>query len=455
MKSRIGLIELILIATLLSPLFWALDAGAETAATPTPVSSQERWIDLSAVMQTVILWKSDSDFDATKPKYDEDGQTIGIAATLFQPKLALNVYKNLRLYYELELGLNVWSKNDPDQYDPTADDAFFLKHREAYSEGSFLSDRLGFKVGYQHYRDPTGLFLADWLGAATLWAKLDETKLSLTFGQAPDATYEGFIVTENNFVHDTFTLNLLATSPIAKSLILNAGVFSLIDSHVIGRSLWLVNPLLSVVLNLDNCLASLSAMLQFGRSEFGVADVDARHFAWAIEAHGELYLPLFALYLNGLLLSPDDEYNRNDFNGAFYYSGKNRSATLLLTENEVRDRYDNYDERMGVKDGGFYLLRTGLFVFDAKLESRVWEIFRPALISGVALALEPKNALDNRFVGTEIDADMAFYWERALSFHLIGGVFLPGEAGAALINDIDRESEEKVFFLETSLSVVF
>ena len=438
-------------------------AASDSPATPAALHEKDtnqpveksRWIDLEVFMQSVVIFKNDSDFDATAPNYDKDGQSVGVAATVFQPKLTFNIYENLRLYYELEMGLNVWSKNNPDQCDPTADDTFFMKHREAYSQGEFFEKQFGFKVGYMRYEDPTGLFLNHWMGAASLWAKFYETKLKLTFGQVPDKTYEGMEFTENNFNHDTFTANLGIETPGAKYMKINGGIYSLIDTHVVDRKLRLINPVVNLDFDFGKHAASLGGMLQLGTSEFGVTGVDTDHFAWALQAHGDLDFNYLGLYLNALALSGDDKHNRNNHDGAFFYSGKNKSATLLLTEDELRDKYDNYDERMGVKDGGFYLVRPGMVIADAKVEGRVGKWFRPAFIAGFAMALEPANALGERYMGTELDLDMGVQWKDALSFHIVGGIFLPGPAAAALVNEIDREKTDMVYFIETSLAVTF
>ena len=76
---------------------------------------------------------------------------MGAFATVLRPKLTFHIEQHLRMYYEAELGLNYWSKNNPDQQDPTAPDVFVLKHREVYAEGEFLQNQVGFKTGYQYF----------------------------------------------------------------------------------------------------------------------------------------------------------------------------------------------------------------------------------------------------------------------------------------------------------------
>lgn len=412
-----------------------------------------RWIDVSALMQSVALWQNDSDFDPTEPKYNEEGQSVGLAATIFQPKVTFHIGDQFKLYYEAEVGLNMWSKNNPDEYDPTADDAFFMKHREMWSSGSFYGDRLGFKVGYQRYLDTTGLFLNHWMGAGTVYGRFGDGKLYFTVGQVPDTTYEGFVITENNFKHDTFTANLYADSPLLPWMKAGGGIFSLFDNHIAGRDIMLFNPALHLGFEFDRYAASLDYMLQIGTSDFAAEAGNATITAWALQAHGDLNFDFVSVYLNALYLTPDDSYDRNDSDGAFFYSGKNNSATVILTEDEIRDRVNNMDERMGAKDGGFYRLRQGLAIADAKVEGKIGRIFRPALIAGTSFAPRPSNALDSSYVGSEFDLDLCVRWREILELHLLGGAFIPGGAAAAIINSYDRQSKEPQFLVESAVNV--
>lgn len=415
-----------------------------------------RYIDVGAMVQTVFLYKSDDDFDATKPIYNEEGQSVGLVATIFQPQIAFHIGQSFELFYELELGLNMWSKNNPDQYDPTQNDTFFLKHREVWAAGSFLDDQLGFKVGYRHFKDPTGLFLNHWMGVASLFfLKHKGEHLWLSFGQVPDTTYEGFVITENNFVHDTFFFGAHRKNPITDRLAINASVYVLVDNHVVDRKLVLASPALGADITFGPHLLSVSAMIQAGTSEFSIPGETVKHFSHAIEAHGEFDFEFMGLSVNALYLSADDSYHRNDFMGSFYYSGKNRSATILLTENELRDFGDNYDEKMGTKDGGFYNLRSGIAVIDARLEGRIRDFFKPALIAGVGFATQTDNAMGEFYAGTELDLDLGFEWQDIVSFHLIGGVFLPGGAAAALVNDINRSPTDNVYMVQSSIQVTY
>ncbi|NOZ00256.1 MAG: hypothetical protein GXP54_00005, partial [Deltaproteobacteria bacterium] len=157
-----------------------------------------------------------------------------------------------------------------------------------------------------------------------------------------------------------------------------------------------------------------------------------------------------------LALSPDDRYDGNGTNGAFLYSAKPKSATVMLTEDETRDWYDNYDERMSMYSGAFFMNRAGLVLGDVKASWAVTDFFRPGVIVGAAAVLEPDNALGNRFVGVEADVDLEFTYKKLLEVHLVGGALVPGQAGGALVNRIgpfDRIQTDPIYMAEVSLAL--
>jgi hypothetical protein len=433
----------------------SLEAAEPEDSNPTEQPAPERLArsaEVGALMQSLLFYRNDSDFDRTQPVYAPHGQSVGALATIFAPSLKLNV-ENLSVFYSVEVGLNLWSKNNPDQFDPTTDDAFFLKHRELYAQGTQLGGFFSFKVGYQHIADPSGLMLNHWTGAARIWFGDRPDSLVLSVGQVPDTTYEGFILHENNFVHDTFFVQGQHRFRIAKDKAgLTAGVLVLADNHVIGRKLTLATPMLGMDLRLGPHEILANLLLQIGRSDFA-ATADATHLASAFEIHGAFRWRYLEADINAFFLSGDDRHIGNNRNGSFLYSGKNRSATLLLTEDELRDRGDNFDERMGKKDGGFFELRSGLAVADLKLTGIIGQYLRPAIIAGLGFVTQPDNALGKTFAGFELDADVGIIYKDILSFHLVGGMLVPGEAAGALVNNIDPHKSDNVYQLLTTLNV--
>jgi hypothetical protein len=419
-----------------------------------PAAHGLKWLRFNATLQTVFVYQNDSDFDGTPPYYDANGQSVGLMGTFFKPRLELIPIEEISIVWEMELGLNLWSRHNPDQYNSGQFDTFRLAQRELYVKGEFMDGLLGFKVGYQFLQDPTRLFLGHWAGAASFISKRDWAEFSFTLAQLPDQTFEGVTLSSNNFNHDTFVYGLQVGVPFSE-WDLDVGLWGLHDSQVIGQTLNLFAPTVHVEADYDFVVFGLDAALQVGTNQNGASQGDEKNLAWALQAYANFDVDNFGIDLNQLILSGDDAHNRNTTNGAFYYSGKSRSRTLLLTENEIRDVGGNLDERLSETRGKFYIVRPGMSVTDLALSYNVEGFFIPAVIVGAGFVLEPDNALGGKMVGVETDLDLEFVYRELLSFHLTAGLLIPGGAGAALTNSYDRTATRTQYMLESSLSVSF
>lgn len=409
-------------------------------------------LELKVDLQNLVLFRSDSDFDRSKPLYDENGQTVGAFATLFRPRATWRIAEDLRIVYEAELGLNFWSKQNPDIQDPQDPAVFVLKHREIYAQGDF--GQTGFRVGYARTQDPTGLFLNHWIGAAQVNFSLGEEgrdRLALLLGQVPDQTHEGIDVRDNNFAHDTWVAGAQYERRM-ENMELVGGLHYLYDASRVDQARWRVCPSLFLRLGADELWGSLGAMLQAGENENDVLGGGwSRTIAWAAQGHLEWKTERFGLKLNALALSPDDAHAHNRTDHAALASAKSLSATIMLTEDEIRDWYDNVDERLAVFEGGFYRNRAGYFVADARVDWRAADWFAPAAIVGVGTVLKPENALDGVPVGIEGDILLQFMLRDNLELVAAGGLLWPGAAGAAFLNGIDRGAKDPIFMAELSL----
>jgi hypothetical protein len=428
-------------------------AAAERPGRPDVAQSPWARTELRADLQSLFHFKNDADFDRAQPTYDASGQTVGAFATMLTPRLTLHILDSLRIYYEVELGLNFWSKQNPDQQDPLSPDVFVLKHREIYGAGELLAETLGFKVGYAHFRDPTGLFVAHWIGVAETWLALSEgTRVGLFVGQVPDQVYEGILLAENNFKRDIWLFGGRVDLDRSASWRMAAAVTGLYDSHLVDQTRWLACPSLRGELFWGRLSARLDLALQAGQQQGRALDGEAQTIlAWAAQAGVGLELGSWDLRWTVLALSPDDAHEGNNTSHAFLYSGKSRSATLMLTEDELRDWYDNLDERASSFLGGFFVNRAGLFVGDMQATWRVHERIRPSLILGAASVLKPQNALDGAFVGVEADLVLEMAISDYLVAHLVVGGLIPGAAGAALLNGIDKQAKDPIIATEASL----
>ncbi len=422
--------------------------------------------ETGARLDNLLLFRSDTDFTRDRPYYNENGQTSGALATVFTPTLQWNATDDIRLFYEAEIGLNYWSKNNPDQENALAADIFVLKHRQIFAEGTLAGGRFGFKAGYQYFTDTTGLFLGHWIGAASVTGSWRPGQSAGLFvGMIPDLTYEGLSVLENNFKHDIFVFGARTDLVLTPHWDLHVGVHALYDSSIVGRTRWLVAPNVRLA-GRSNWLdggrirvhGSLDAVVQAGVAEHTATDgSDQTILAWAAQAHLGLDMRVVDLRLNVFALSADDSDLGNGRDGAFLYSSKSNSATLYLTEDETRNWYDQLDRRMGRYQGGFWQHRAGLVVNDVKLTVTALDWFAPSLIIGNSVVLEPANALGHRNVGVEGNVDLAFRLGDLLVARMVLGGMLPGKAAGALVNAIDpqRAKTDPIWWAQAALSLKF
>lgn len=440
-----------------SPLLSAQENTAAENAAPEKESARdvfERIVNFNAVIQSVFYYRNDSDFDGTRPFYNEDGQSVGLLGTFFAPKLELKPIEEIRIYYEAEIGLNLWSRNDPAQYSSGEKSAFQLAHREIYAEGHFVDNLVGFKVGYQKFYDPSGLFLGHWIGAASFISDPGWARFTLSAGQLPDQTYEGVTLDSNNFKHDTLVYGLRTDVP-HKEWLFTIWMYGLNDSQIVDQTANIVTPGFSFSADYKWVNFGLDLALQAGKTTNAAADGDEKTFAYALQAFADFSYYGFGTHLSQLILSADDKHDHNGNNGAFYYSGKSRSRTIMLSEDEIRDKGGNLDEMIAARRGQFYLARSGYSLTDLAFSYNVKDIFVPALIVGAGFALESDNALAGVMVGVETDLDMEIKYKDILSFHLIGGILFPGGAAAAYVNQYDRKATNNQYMVETSLGVFF
>ena len=175
-------------------------------------------------------------------------------------------------------------------------------------------------------------------------------------------------------------------------------------------------------------------------------------FAWAAQAHLDRALPRrLELAGNLLLLSPDDAYPGNGYDHTFFYSGKSRSSTLMLTEDEIRDWYDNLDERFGSREGGFVRNRAGLALADIKATWSATADLELGFVAGTAFVLRPENALDNLWAGLELDIVPTYRLADSALLAAGLGLLLPGPAASAILNGIDRRATDPVVWFELAL----
>lgn len=416
-------------------------------------------VTLHGLFTTLGHYRSDSDFDRTARFYDRDGQSEGQVATFLRPSLQIEALGGLRVFYEVELGWNAWSRNAPDAWFP-ADEAYpVLKHREIWGEWRFSRADVALRAGYQHFADPSGLFLNHWGGAVAVdvgWGIDGRSGTRVLVGQLPDSTFEGVDVRENNFVQDSVFAGVANQWEFVPAVYLDAAAWYVGDFRAVDRPLHLGAIVVGVRQEADTFTGWAHVVAQAGVWEGAAAGGgDQTILAWAAQLGGRLRVGAWTLTANALFLSPDDDHDGNGRWGAFLGSSKNRSRTLWLTEDEFRDRYDNLDERIASAWGPFFANRAGLFVAELSVGYDVAPWYRPALVLAGSTNLAPANAMGHPWVGFEIDVVNVFPLADGVALFATGQVLLPGEGAAVFVNDVDRTATEIVGGIEAGFTAQF
>jgi len=406
--------------------------------------------DLDINLDNFFYYKNDSDFDNSRTLYQPQGNSEGMLATYLDTDLRLNISNDVFIFYELELGSNIWSKNNPDVIDPISEDIFVLKHRQIYGSAEFFQDSMRIRSGYIRIIDPTGLFINHWIGAFQLGFDLLNSKNYLLFAQLPDFNYEGLTATTNNFANDRWLFGVSSSFGfLGGNDILTLCWYSYYDDSVINHSNLIHSPIISYIFYRESLKLVFDAILQFGvMQNAAIEGKDIRELSYGFNLNLSKNFSDINLTYNGLLLSSDDRYIENTFNGGFYYSGKNRSSTIILTEDEFRDQYNNIDEKMGVSDGPFYVMRAGLFITDLRVDYIGAGLLIPSLVIGSAFVVKSDNANDSSFAGLE--TDLLFKIDISRGWDIVGafGILFPGKAAASFLNMYDMNKTETQYLTE-------
>jgi hypothetical protein len=421
------------------------------AAPPAPAA------DLTAhgLFSTNVLFRTDSDFDHSAPVYDAKGQTVGQAATLFRPDFLWTPAQHLQVFYQVELGWNAWARNNPDQGFAGDQSAMLLKHRELWAS-VMLPGKVLVKTGYQYLQDPSGVYLAHWAGAVSLTTTRGLWAFEAALGQLPDDSYEGLVQGQTGFTRDVFFLNLGASRKIHNSLDLDLFLGGMGDYTRAGRSVQLATLEAGFRYKHGNTRGQFHALTQAGVLEgYAVGGANRYHGALAVQGgvsrrSGPVYLSAGAL-----LLSPDDDEEGDNGNSAFFYSGKNRSPSLILSEDELRDRYDNLDERVSQTLGSFFVNRAGLLLLDASVGYSLTPRISPVLVLAGGFSLNPENSGGGRLLGLESDLVVDFAVLDQASFLAVAQVFLPGEASSVFVNEAHPFSTDPVAGFQAAFAARF
>ena len=435
---------------------WADNGKLEDGQVSKQSGDDETRFSLQGDMRTRLHLRNDNDFDRSERFDDLDGQSDGQLATFFQPTFTAEK-GDVKVRYQLVLGWNAWSRNDPgqpNQFFNVSTPGLVARHTLAWAQ--WRGETLKLRAGFQQLRDPTGLFLNHNLGAVSVEVELGTQSVTFLAGQLPDTTIEGVDIRNDNLMTDSFIFGVTHQLPLARGHQVSSGIYLLNDRRLIGRTLNLGVASVQWRLRRQNFSAWAGAVGQYGQWErAAVAGKDVDLSSYALQAGVKSRFEKILWGAGTFVLSPDDDHDGNTQQGAFLGSAKNMSPSVFLTEDEERDRYDNLDERLGSYWGAFAFAPAGLAVTDAHIGYQVTSWLSSRLVMASAMTLNPNRSYGARYVGTELSLLQRIELSDFASLSINGLLFLPGAAAAALINDIDRSATETLYGGSMSFGVRF
>ncbi len=414
--------------------------------------------DFDLFFQSYFYLANDSDFDRTEPIYEKNGQSVGYMLTTFRPGLTWTPMNNITLRYQLEIGDNVWSRNDLDGQDPNSQNTAVVRHKLVWGEVLTPGGHFGIKTGYQYFHDPTHLVIDRHMGLAQTFWQWSAARLSFAAGQVPDTVYEGFAATsdgdqteQNNFEQDDYIFALWLDWTCPKGWRLSPGTFFRWDKTEIGRP----KGILSAVFNAHGGIGprtrlDFDLVGQYGQYKNGGLDNrDVDYLAASAQLGARFDIrPVFLRY-NALVFTADDGDKHDQYNTGFHYSGLSKSKTMVMSLNWMHDQYDNLDERAAAQG-------AGLALFDQEASLALAESVKLITIIGVGMTLDGTHTNDSTYLGTEAHAGVEWaMYDQHVAFTLLGGGLMPGKAAAVLKNKIDLDATESMGVAQAAMNVQF
>jgi hypothetical protein len=406
----------------------------------------------------IFQYANDSDFDHSVPEPDTYGQSTGMFGTYLKPQLNVYISDFFRFYWEMELGLDLWSRNSTDAtlgVDDGGSPAFGIRQRELYAD--IIYKKLCIRLGYQRLIDVSGLFINHWIGAGSIrYGEERQSNIRLFGGQMPDQTFEGWELTKNSLVNDVYVAGLDGQWVFNSWVKLVAGVYYLGDLSLNNYRKDVGVLSVGAAFEGKGWDAKVAVVGQFGRRANASADgSDSAIKAWGVVADGGIERKHFEFRLSGTVLSADDNSSLND-STAFIWSGKRPGLSIMLSENELRDTGNNIDERMASREGLFHNTMAGIAGIDLALFYKPVDYIKIGFVTSQLLSINPDNIGGGRFVASENDLVFEVnLLHNLLRLQATGGIVVPGSAGAAQINRIDGMSLNNIYFCQLGVVLNF
>jgi hypothetical protein len=407
-------------------------------------------------LTSLAQWKSNSDFDPTTPYYESRPQNVGLMGTFFKPMFAIKAHNALRFYWESEIGLELWANTNPDV--DLADGtgiggnsyAIGFKQRELYGEAYYKG--FGAKAGFQRVIDPSQLFLNCWIGAARLMYDAEKWGVGLMAGQVPGQNYFGWDFQDNSFSFSTIAYAVDGKYAIIDGLRVSAALIWIDDMSIIRHRRQVGAFEASLLYEAKDWHVSAAGAYQLGYLQgMGADGKSTRLSAWGLLAEGAWKSRWVSVEAVATVMSGNGRQDGSDTT-AFLYSGRRPGPTTFLSENDLRPLGDNLDIRIGSKNGNFWEMTAGLGGFDAAVWVHPLGWLKVGPVVGWLGVLQPIHALGGNTVAVEAELQMIFsFFKDAFQIQIAGGALIPGKAGAAFVNAIDRTKTDPVGFVQGGL----
>ena len=405
---------------------------------------------------TIFSWRNDQDFDPSQRYYDPDGQSQGQFVTALRPTFNWASGKSVSIFYEPEIGWESWgavNSSMPHPYGPNRLNGISMRHRQLWSR--YQNKQVRLTAGYQPVEDPSELFMAHLAGSIKLDLMFKDITLTAGIAQLPEDQFEGLALNEDNFSQDSLLFSSQIMWKTERINLQFAGLF-MRDNRVLERALALNVASFNIKAKASKSVKVRFAFAYQGGSweNSGLMGVDQTIRAWGSQGGLSYSKNKLSVSTRYVLLSGDDQYDGNAYAGGFFYSGRNDSSTLILTQDEFRDRFDNLDERNSTAWGSHFVNRAGLGIWDINIGYQVHENYHVNFVYGVGWVLAEENMLGESLLGSELALVNIFPVHKRWHLLLHGQIFIPQAAGI-MINDRDREARQNLYGMQAGVRAKF
>lgn len=398
---------------------------------------------------TLLHWQNDRDFDRTTSAFDPQGQWLGQVGSFGRGTLTYAASANTSLTYELLLGWHTWGRDDPNQPDPftpSGNRALMARHQQLFA--MWHANDLSLKMGFIHHEDPSQMLVDQSVGGIELSHGTASDGGRMFVGQLPESTFEGWDAGEDNFTTDSFLWGA-GTWLTRSDIRIDAAIYGFYDERNLNRPLMVHTGILGIR-NLNQPLLFSAALLgQYGHRQNGSlqgTDETIQSYAgktelayhWGASRTGQ------RIKFGGLWLSPDSGIAGDGVESSFFWSGTSKSASILLTENERQDRYDNLDERWATTYGPFIRQPAGYQLVDLEFTQGFGDVTATLSVAH-AMNLNPDFRGGHRQMGTEYTAILDWHFAADWRMGLDAFLLSPGAGGGFGFNGIDQAAQDLVW----------